>query len=123
MRQLGLFISPSGLLGVLFLHILPQISSAIMIVGTNVYLYLTIIKSKKKLENNLKLSGKDDHKVTRMQRLIHNLQMQLKLSLPVIVLGGVDCFLNILQYVIFVVLIIFYPPSPDTAPNHFLYTS
>ena len=117
--QLGLFISPSGLLGVFFLHILPQISSAIMIVGTNVYLYRTIIKSKKKLENNLKLSGKDDHKVTRMQRLIHNLQMQLKSSLPVFVLGGVDCFLNLLRYVIFVILIVFYPPSPNTAPNRY----
>ena len=51
--QLRLFISPSGLLGVFFYtYVVPQISSAIMIVGNNVYLYHTIIKSRKKLENN-----------------------------------------------------------------------
>ena len=117
--QLGLFIPPSGLLGVFSLYMLPQVSSAIMIVGTNVYLYRTIIKSKKKLENNLKLSGKDDHKVTKMQRLIHNLHMQLESSLPVFILGGVDCFLNILRYVIFVIIIVFYPPPSDAPPNRY----
>ena len=66
---------------------LPQVISAILIIGTNVYLYRSIIQSKKKLENNLKLSGRDENK---LQQLIHNLQMQLESSLPVFVLGGID---------------------------------
>ena len=81
--QLGKFAPPSGILGSLILYVFPQLTSA-MIVGTNVYLHCTIIQSKKKLENNLKLSGKDEHKVTKLQRLIHNLQMQLESSLSYI---------------------------------------
>ena len=109
--QYGVFIPPSGDLGVVILYVLPQVASAIMIIGTNVYLYRAIIQSKKKLEINLKLRGKDEHKVTRLQRLIHNLQMQLQSSLSVFVLGGVDCLLNILQNVIYGVIVSFYPLS------------
>ena len=109
--QLGQFLTPSDTFGVFFLYVLPQIISAIMIVGTNVYLHRIIVQSKKKLEDNLKLSGKDDHKVTRLQRLIHNLQMQLESSLSVFVLGGVDCLLNILRNVIFALIISFFSAS------------
>ena len=73
----------------------PQIVSAILIVNTNVYLYNSIIQSKKKLENNLKLSGRDENKITKLQQLIHNLQVQLKSSFPVLVLGGIDGLLNV----------------------------
>ena len=103
----GVFIPQSFHPILLILHVLPQVVSAVLIVGTNVYLYRSIIKSKKKLENNLKLSGKDDHKVTRPQRLIRNLQMQLESSLPVFMLGGVDCLLNVLRVVIIVVLVVY----------------
>ena len=109
--QLGQYLSPSGALGIFFSYLFPQAVSAIMIIGTNVYLYRTIIQSKKKLENNLKLSGNDEHKVTRLQRLIHNLQIQLESSLPVFVLGGVDCLFNILRNVIFVLLLFFFSGS------------
>ena len=109
--QFGQFLTPSDTFGVLFLYVLPQIVSAIMIVGTNVYLHRTIVQSKKKLENNLKLSGKDDHKVTRLQRLIHNLQMQLESSLSVFVLGGIDCLFNILRNVILVLIVSFFSDS------------
>ena len=110
---LGNFSPPSGLLGVFFFYVLPQVVSAILIIGTNVYLHRIIIQSKKKLENNLKLSGNDEHKVTRLQRLIHNLQMQLESSLSVFVLGGVDCLFNVLRNVIFVVVVALYFPSTD----------
>ena len=69
----GIFIvtqydGPSAFVAFLF----PQVLSAILIIGTNAYLYRSIIQSKKKLENNLKLSGRDDHKITKLQRLIHH---------------------------------------------------
>ena len=102
--QLGQIITPSGSLGAVFLYVLPQFASAIMIVGTNVYLHHTITQSKKKLENNLNLSGQDERKVTKLQRLVHNLQMQLESSLPVFVLGGVDCFFNVLRNGLFPVV-------------------
>ena len=111
--QFGSFRPPSGLLGVFTLFVFPQVTSAILIVGTNAYLHRTIIQSRKKLDNNLKLSGKDEHKVTRLQRLIHNLQMQLESSLPVFVLGGVDCLFNVLRNVIFALAIALYFPSID----------
>ena len=109
--QYGEFIPPSGFLGGVFIYLLPQAVSVILIIGTNVYLYCTIIQSKQTLENNLKLSGKDDHKVTRMQRLIHNLQMQLESSLSVFVLGGVDCLLNVLRTATFITISVHYPIS------------
>ena len=105
----GNFIPPSGATGVFILYVFPQVVSAILIVGTNVYLYRTIIQSKKKLESNLKLSGRDEHKITKLQRLIHNLQMYLESSLPVFILGGIDCLLNILCSVVFGIVYALYP--------------
>ena len=74
-----------------------------------------------KLKNNLKLSGKDDHKVTKLQRLIHNLQLQLESSLPLFVLGGVDCLLNVLRVIIFVILYVFYLRISDFAISVYHY--
>ena len=102
----------TGFLGAIFIYLLPQVVSVTLTVVTNVYLYHSIIQSKTQLENNLKLSGKDEHKITRLHRLIHNLQMRLKSSLPVIVIGGVDCFLNLLRIVTFITISVHYPISP-----------
>ena len=111
MWPFGIFIPPSGITGGIILYVLPQVVSAILIVGTNVYLYHSIIQSRQKLKNNLKLSGRDEHKITRLQRLIHNLQMQLKSSLPLFVLGGIDCLLNVLRTVLVLVIYALYPLS------------
>ena len=118
---LGIFLVQSSHPSLAILYPLPQAVSAISIVGTNVYLHRTIIQSKKKLENNLKLSGKDDHKVTKLQRLIHNLQLQLESSLPLFVLGGVDCLLNVLRVIIFVIFYVFYLRSSDFAISVYHY--
>ena len=107
----GTFVPPGGVNGVFILYMFPQIVSAILIVGTNAYLYRKIIQSKKKLESNLKLCGRDDNKTTKLQRLIHNLQMQLESSLPVFVLGGVDFILIVSRSVIFIIINAFYPPG------------
>ena len=115
--QFGLFIPPSGASGAIFTYLLPQAVSVILTVGINAYLYRSIIRSKKKLASNLQLSGKDDHKVTRLQRLIHNLQVQLESSLPVFVLGGVDCLLNVLHVVTFIVVSVNYPLSFAAIPR------
>ena len=104
----GIFVFPSNRTGAITLYVLPQVVSTILIVGTNVYLYRAIIQSKKKLENNLKLSGRDEHKITKLQRLIHNLQIQLESSLPVFVLGGIDCLLIVLRVVIIFIISYFY---------------
>ena len=48
----GVFVPKSSHPILLISHMLPQAVSAILIVGTNVYLYRSIIQSKKKLENN-----------------------------------------------------------------------
>ena len=117
----GIFITQSGGPSAFTSYVLPQVVSAILIIGTNAYLYRTIIQSKKKLENNLKLSGRDEHKVTKLQRLIHNLQMQLESSLPVFVLGGVDCLLNVSRVLVFIVINVFCPPSPGASAGVYLY--
>ena len=109
----GIFIPPSDFTGGFILYMLPKAVSATLIVGTNVYLYRSIIQSKKKLENNLRLSGRDEQKITKLQRLIHNLQMQLKSSLPVFVLGGIDCLFNVLYVVIIVIIHALYPVTSN----------
>ena len=111
--DLGIFIPPHGTTGVIILHVFPQILSAILIVSTNEYLYRSIIQSKKKLASNLKLSGRGEHKITKLQQLIDNLQLQLESSLPVFVLGGVDCLMIVLHAVIFALIDPFYPLSSD----------
>ena len=100
----GIYIPLSGVPSAFFVYVLPQVVSAILIIGTNIHLYRTIIQSKKKLENNLKLSGRDENKITKLQRLIHNLQIQLESSVPVFILGGIDCLLNVLRVLIFIVI-------------------
>ena len=67
MWPFGIFIPQSGFPSALITYVLPQVVSATLIIGTNAYLYRTIIQSKKKLENNLKLSSRDDHKITKLQ--------------------------------------------------------
>ena len=116
-RELGLFIPPSGILGAIFTYLLPQVVSVILTIGINAYLYRSIIRSKKKLASNLQLSGKDDHKVTKLQRLIHSLQLQLESSLPVFVLGGVDCLFNVLHIVTFIVIAVNYPLPSSAIPR------
>ena len=109
----GVFIPLSVVPSASILYQLPQVISAILIVGANVYLYRSIIQSKKKLENNLKLSCRDEHKITKLKKLSHNLQMHLESSLPVFVLGGIDGLLNVLRAVIFVSVSAFFPLSSD----------
>ena len=108
--------------GALIVYLLPQVVSAILIVGTNAYLYRAIVRSKKKLVNNLKLSGRDEHKITKLQRLIHNLQMQLESSLPVFVLGGIDGLLNLLRIVLFIVITVFFPFSSRSSAIFSIYS-
>ena len=102
------FLPPSDFTGGFILYMLPKAVSVILIVGINVYLY-RIIQSKKKLEANLRLSGRDEHKITKLQRLIHNLQTQLKSSLPILVLGGVDCLLIVSHTLIIIIIHALYP--------------
>ena len=117
----GVYVPQSIPSSIFRLYVLPQPVSAIIIVVINLYLYRSVIQSKRKLESNLKLSGKDEHKVTKLQRLIYNLQMQLESSLPLFVLGGVDCFLNVLRVVIFIVISVKYPPSSGAIPRAYVF--
>ena len=42
--------------------------------------------------------------------------MQLESSLPLFVLGGGDCLLNVLRVVIFIIISVKYPPSSGAIP-------
>ena len=103
------------------LYVAPLAVSAILIVGTNVYLYCTIFQSKRKLENNLKLSGEDDYKIKKLQRLIYNLQLQSESSVPLFILGGIDCLFNVLWIIIFILINAFYPLSSNPVLGIYFY--
>ena len=117
----GIYISQSGSASGFVVVVLPQVVSAILIVATNAYLYYSIVQSKKKLEDNLKLSGRDEHEISKLQRLIHNLQIRFKSSVPVFVLGGIDCLFNVLHIIIFITVSAFFPLSSDAAIGMYLY--
>ena len=117
----GVFLVQSDHPAIFVLYVAPLAVSAILIVGTNVYLYRTIIRSKRRLEENLKLSGKDDYKITKLQRLIHNLQLQSESSVPLFILGGIDCLFNVLRIIIFILINAFYPLSSNPVFGIYFY--
>ena len=67
------------------------------------------------------MSSRDEHKITRLQQLIHNLQIQFESSVPVFVLGGIDCILNVLRCVISIVVFTSYPISSGSTVGIYLY--
>ena len=80
-----------------FLLILP----VILITCINVYLYVQIYKSKQKYEENMRTHGRNDsNEIKQLKRTYYKFKKQVKITLSLLVLGGVDGILNLLTLII-----------------------
>jgi len=82
----------------------PMLISIIMIVVSNAFLYYSTVQSNIKLRQNRRLAGGDQQKINRLQRLLSALQMQAKPTASALILGGIDCGINIIKAIIFAVI-------------------
>jgi len=80
--------------------ILPMLTSAVATIFINVYLYYCTVQSNKKLQKNMRLDGGNQQEINRINRLLHNLRMQAKPTVSVLILGGIDIILNASQSVV-----------------------
>ena len=92
-------VSPNPVTGVIVAF--PMLGSVALTVATNVYLYYITVQSNNRLQQNLKLSERNEQKINRLRRLLHALQKQTKPTLSVLILGGIDCVVNLLRSVLY----------------------
>ena len=85
---------------ILFVSLL--VLSTILIVCVNVYLYVQINKSKQTLEENMRTHGTDGN-IEQLKRTNHKFQKQVKITLPLLALGGVDGIINLLTMITLIV--------------------
>ena len=81
----------------------------IMIVISNAFLYYSTVQSNIKLRQNRRLAGGDQQKINRLQRLLNALQMQAKPTVSALILGGIDCGINIVKAIIIAAINKFFP--------------
>ena len=74
----------------------------------NTYLYYCTVQCNKKLRENMRLDGGNQHEINRIKRILHNLRMQVKPTMSVLILGGIDIILNASQILYFLASLIFY---------------
>ena len=73
------------------------IVTVILILCVNAYLYVQITKSKRKLEENRRVHGRNDNEETKqLKRTYYKFQKQLKTTLSLLILGGIDGIINLL---------------------------
>ena len=117
-RPFGIFVTTiNPLLSAVF--IFPMVASILVVLLTNAYLYYTTVQSNKKLQQRLKLDG-DAYEISRIRRLLHNLRMQAKPTLSLLILGGIDCVINILRSVT-IILITAYIPSAIISTRAYIF--
>jgi len=80
--------------------VLPMLASAMVTVLINAYIYYCTVQSNKKLHKNMRLDGGNQQEINRIKRTLHNLRMQVKPTISVLILGGIDIILNASQSVI-----------------------
>ena len=90
----------------LFLFVLA--SSIIIIVCINIYLYVQINKSKHLLEENMRTHGTDDgnerNENKQAKKRYHKLRKQVKTTLLLLILGGVDGMINLTNMMLLIII-------------------
>ena len=87
-------------LGLIYYHssitpffVLPQLASAVLIINTNVVLQYKVILSNRKAKENEKLGNEEEAK--RFKKLVQLLRAQVKPTVTLIMVGGIDIIGNI----------------------------
>ena len=97
--SLGVYTPMEKAIGQVILFVFLLVLSTILIVCVNVYLYVQVNKSKQKLENMRThgTDGRNDYKENKqLERRYHKFQKQVKITMSLLVLGGVDGIINLL---------------------------
>ena len=107
-RSLGAYIPTEKLIGRLIFHVFLFVSSFILIVCINIYLYIQINKSKKKLEENIRTYGSDgsneQNKNGQLKSKYDKLQEQARITFSLLILGGVDGIINLITIIVVIVM-------------------
>lgn len=91
-------------IGRVILLVFLLVLSTILIVCVNVYLYVQIYKSKQKLEENMRTHGTDGNiEQLQLKRITYKFQKQVKITLSLLALGGVDGIINLLTMITLIV--------------------
>ena len=79
------------------------VSSTILIIGINLYLYHKTLQSNKKLKENMRLHGESSRSARRHVVQREKLQNQTKPIVSVLLLGGIDGLINLLIPLLFII--------------------
>ena len=71
-------------------------SSTVLIIAINLYLYYKILQSNKKLKENMRLHGESSTTARRHVARRKNLHSQIKPTVSILLLGGIDGLINLL---------------------------
>ena len=96
----GIYTPTEKSIGRVILFVLIVIVTVILIICVNAYLYVQITKSKQKLEENRRVHGRSDNEeIKQLKKTYYKFQKQLKTTLSLLILGGVDGTINSLTFV------------------------
>ena len=73
-----------------------MVSSTVLIIAINLYLYYKILQSNKKLKENMRLHGESSTTARRHVARRKNLHSQIKPTVSILLLGGMDGLINLL---------------------------
>ena len=99
----GIYTPVEKPIGRVILFVFLLVLSTILIVCVNVYLYVQIYKSKQKLEENMRTHGTADGNIEQLRRTNHKFRKQVKITLSLLALGGVDGIINLLTMITLIV--------------------
>ena len=106
--SLGVYTPMEKAIGRVILFVFLLVLSAILIVCVNVYLYVQVNKSKQKLEESMRIHGTDgrnDYKENKqLERRYHKFRKQVKITMSLLVLGGVDGIINLLTMMTIIIM-------------------
>ena len=83
--------------------ILSMVTSIVMIVVSNAYLFYVTAQSNKRLLQNRRLNGGEGNETKRIQKLLKAFQIQAKPTASALILGGIDCGMIMLIVILFIV--------------------
>ena len=90
----------------------------ILILASNAYLFYITTQSNKQLQQNRNLSGGEGNGTNKMQRLLRTLQMQAKPTASALILGGIDCGMILLMFILFAIV---NAPSSSNITSVYIY--
>ena len=84
--------------------LMSMLMSVVLIAVSNAYLFYVTTQSNKRLLKNRNLSDREGNEINKTQRLLKALQMQANTTASALILGGIDCAMIVLMFILFAVV-------------------